>query len=133
MRQSVRGEIQSLERVASVGGLDVFRAPTLTRRLGGIVKQRHNQYRVVDREGIIRLQLKNGDCRTAAKREVMGGLKDFFDKHIIYGDAGREFPDLFLIFRGKILDMSGLINLDQIVSLCRSSCRRFRTTSRSRR
>ena len=72
---------------------------------------------MVDREGIIRLQVRNGDCHAAAKREVLAGLKDFFDKHIVYGDAGREFPDLFVVFRGKILDMSGLINLDQIVSL----------------
>ena len=45
------------------------------------------------------------------------GLKDFFEKHTIYGDAGRELPGLFVIFRGKILDMSGLASLDQIQSL----------------
>jgi hypothetical protein len=51
------------------------------------------------------------------KREVFDGMKDFFDKHTIYGDAGREFPDLFVVFRGRILDMSGLMNIDQISSL----------------
>jgi hypothetical protein len=117
VRQSVRGEIDKLESSAAVGGLLVFRAATTARLLGGLIKRRHNQFRVIDREGIIRLQLRNGDCITGAKREVAAALKEFFEKHTVYGDAGREFPDLFLVFRGRILDLSGLVSLDQIQSL----------------
>ncbi len=117
VRQTVRGDIQGVTRVAEAGGLAVYHAPTQVRRLGGLLTRTQNQYRVLDREGIIRLQLRNGDCASGTKREVVSGLKEFFDKHTIYGDAGREFPDLFVVFRGRILDMSGLVNLDQIQSL----------------
>ncbi|MGC8841039.1 MAG: hydantoinase/oxoprolinase family protein, partial [Candidatus Sumerlaeaceae bacterium] len=71
----------------------------------------------IDREGIIRLQLRRGDCLAGTKASVLGGLKEFFEKHTVYGDAGREFPDVFLLFRGRILDLSGLMNIDQILSL----------------
>jgi len=117
VRQSVRGEIESFSRVAEIGNLVVYRAVTVTRRLGGLLRRRDNQLRVIDREGIIRLQLRRGDCLAGTKSSVLGGLKEFFEKHTVYGDAGREFPDVFLLFRGRILDMSGLMSIDQILSL----------------
>ncbi len=117
VRQSVRGNVEAFERVAEVGPLLVYRVVTVTRRLAGLLKRRDPQIRVIDREGIIRLQLRRGDCLPGTKRTVLAGLKDFFEKHTVYGDAGREFPDVFLLFRGRILDLSGLMNIDQIISL----------------
>ncbi|MCX7624929.1 MAG: methyltransferase, partial [Candidatus Sumerlaeaceae bacterium] len=117
VRQSVRGEVESFERVAEIGNLIVFRAVTVMKRLGGLMRRRDSQLRVIDREGIIRLQLRRGDCLAGTKSSVLGGLKEFFEKHTVYGDAGREFPDVFLLFRGRILDLSGLMNIDQILSL----------------
>ncbi|MGC8840179.1 MAG: hydantoinase/oxoprolinase family protein, partial [Candidatus Sumerlaeaceae bacterium] len=55
VRQSVRGEIETFERVAEVGNLLVYRAVTVTRKLGGLLRRRDTQLRVIDREGIIRL------------------------------------------------------------------------------
>ncbi|MCX7717825.1 MAG: hypothetical protein N2111_05385 [Candidatus Sumerlaeaceae bacterium] len=117
VRQSVRGEILSLKCVTTVGGLSVYLVPTRERRLGGLLRRQRNQYRVIDREGIIRLQIRHGDCLPGTKREVLSGLAAFFDKHTVYGDAGTEFPGLFMLHGGKILDLSGLGNFDQIQSL----------------
>ena len=117
VRQSVRGNILECGRSAEIGGLSVYRVLTETRRLGGLLRKRTSQFRVIDHEGIIRLQLRHGDCMTGTKRSVLSGIKEFFEKHTIYGDAGREFPDLFAIFRGRVLDLSGLMSMDQIVSL----------------
>lgn len=117
VRQSIRGDIEEFGLVAEVGNLRIYRAVTTQKFLGGLWKKFFPQLRVIDREGIIRLQLRRGDCLTGTKREVLSQLKEFFEKHTVYGDAGREFPDVFLIFRGRILDLSGLMNIDQIVSL----------------
>jgi hypothetical protein len=117
VRQTIRGVTGEVTPVARVGGLTVFHAETQRKRLGGLMRSTVSQYRVIDPEGIIRLQIRQGDCLPGTKSEVIGGMKEFFDKHTIYGDAGREFPDLFVIFRGRILDMSGLMNIDQINSL----------------
>lgn len=115
--QTLRGAVGEVTPVASVSGLTIFHAQTQQRRLGGLLTKTTQEYRVIDPEGIIRLQIRRGDCNAGTKREVFDGMKDFFDKHTIYGDAGREFPDLFVVFRGRILDMSGLMNIDQINSL----------------
>jgi N-methylhydantoinase A/oxoprolinase/acetone carboxylase beta subunit len=117
VRQSLRGEVETIDRVAEVGNLCIYCALTLTRRLGGLLVRRDPQIRVIDREGIIRLQLRRGDCLAGTRGAVMGGLREFFEKHTIYGDAGREFPDVYLVFRGRILDLSGLMNIEQILSL----------------
>lgn len=115
--QSVRGQVDNSDQVATLGGLNLFHVQTHQKHLAGLVTRRFHQYRVIDNEGIIRLQLRNGDHLVGTKRDVNGGLKDFFEKHTIYGDAGKEMPDLFVIYRGRVLDMSGLINMDQILSL----------------
>jgi len=117
VRQSLRGTVEKLDAVADIGPLLIYHARTAEKRLGGLFTTRRDQYRVIDREGVIRLQLRNGDCIAATKRAILSGLKEFFETHTLYGDAGREHPDLFVIFRGRILDMSGLINVDQILSL----------------
>lgn len=115
--QSVRGASGPAEELGEFGGLRVFRVPSATRHLGGLITRRADQFRVLDREGIIRLQLRNGDCLPGTKGMVLSGLKDFFEKHTVYGDAGRELPDLFVIFRGRVLDLSGLLSVDQVLSL----------------
>lgn len=117
VRQSVRGEVVSVVEAATAGGISVYHLVTETRRLGGLLKKRLDQYRAIDKEGIIRLQIRDGDCLAGNKRTLASGLKEFFEKHTIYGDAGRELPGLFVLFRGRILDLSGLINQDQIQSL----------------
>lgn len=115
--QTVRGAAGAAEDLGEFGGLVVFRVPSESRHLAGLIKRRSEQFRVLDREGILRLQLRNGDCLPGTKASVLNGLKDFFEKHTTYGDAGRELPDLFVVFRGRVLDMSGLLSVDQVQSL----------------
>lgn len=99
------------------GGLTVFAVPTVEKRLLGLMTVRRNQIRVIDREGIVRLQLKDGDTMAGTKASILSGLRDFFEKHTVYGDAGRELPDLFVVFRGRIVDLGGLTSLEQVIGL----------------
>jgi len=114
---SVRGTVASCSRLNNAGSLAAFEVQTVGKRLGGLLKKINKQYRVIDREGIIRLQVRQGDCIHGSKDEVMTALPEFFDKHTIYGDAGKEFPSLFAIYRGKILDLSGLPSFEMVSSL----------------
>lgn len=117
VRKSLRSEIAQLERVGEVAGVVIFRAETVRRRLGGLFKSRNNQFRVIDREGVIRLQIPEGDCIVEQKRLMGGALHRFFEQHTDYGDAGRAVPDVFVVYRGRILDLSGLTTFEQINSL----------------
>ena len=54
-----------------------------------------------------------------------GALHDFIERHTQYGDAGRSLPGFFLLFRGRILDLSGLLSAEQIISLANAELSRL--------
>jgi N-methylhydantoinase A/oxoprolinase/acetone carboxylase beta subunit len=117
VRQSIRGEVIELRREAVVPGLKLYSILTEIRVLRGIFRKRMKQFRVIDPEGIIRLQIRNGAYLSGSKQSVLASLREIIEKHTTYGDAGREFPGLFVLFRGRILDLSGLANQEQVHSL----------------
>jgi hypothetical protein len=118
VRRTLRGNVTSLREVGEgFGGLRIFEATTRTTRLAGLLTVTETHHRLIDGEGIIRLQVRRGVAEAGTKGSIIGCLKDIFERFTAYGDGGREFPDLFLIFRGRILDLSGLINVDQILAL----------------
>lgn len=115
--QSIRGKVLSIEFLTETGNLAVYQVVTENKKFGGLIKKENNQFRVIDREGIIRLQVRHGWCMYGIKSEMIGKLGEFFEKHTIYGDAGIELPSLFALYRGKILDLGGLPSLDMVESL----------------
>lgn len=117
VRKSVRGEIQNIERMADVGGLIIFQVDTEKKKAFGLLKKKTTQYRVIDREGVIRLQIPNGEALIRKKREIDASLREFIEHHTGYGDAGRSVPDFFILFRGRILDLTGLMSSGHIISL----------------
>jgi hypothetical protein len=42
------------------------------------------------------------------------------DEHTRYGDAGAELPQLFLGVRGRIVNLSGLLNAAQVIALAQA-------------
>jgi N-methylhydantoinase A len=117
VRQSVREPIKALERIAEIGTLLIYRVQTIQKRFLGLARSERQQLRVIDKEGIIRLQIGKGDFAVAKKSEVISNLRALIERNTDYGDAGRAMPAVFVIFRGRILDLSGLVNVDQIISL----------------
>lgn len=117
IRQAVRGEITRIQKLADISNLAVFKVVTRKSRLFGIMKQEHEQIRIIDRDGVIRLQITHGDGITCKRIEVNNALRQFMERYTIYGDAGREIPGVFVVFRGRILDLSGLIEPEQIIAL----------------
>jgi len=117
VRKSVRGSVAGMSCLGEVGGLNVYNIRTEEPRFMGLMKTRRSQFRVVDREGIIRLQISNGDALINSKRAMGASLREFIEKHTDYGDAGRSIPDFFILFRGRILDLTGLLNSSHIISL----------------
>jgi N-methylhydantoinase A len=117
VRQSLRGEVRDLSRVASAGDLLVYHGQTEMARLWGLRRARRRPVRVIDREGIIRLQIADGDAMVSSKSRSPGDLRDFLEGHTDYGDAGRALPPLFVCFRGRVLDFTGLTAADQVQGL----------------
>jgi N-methylhydantoinase A len=85
----------------------------LQRLVGGV----RSDLRAVDREGVLRLQVKGGQARTTTVACAPADLRSLAEANTSYGDAGAILPNVFVILGARILDLSGLPSLDQVVSL----------------
>ena len=119
VRQSIRLPIEDLSCVGEASGLFVYRIDTREKKFLGLVSSSRSQYRIIDRDGVIRLQISMGDAIIRQKREMESALGEFIERHTEFGDAGRSVPNFFLLFRGRILDLSGLLTAGHITSLAR--------------
>jgi len=81
--------------------------------------------RVVDREGVIRLKLADATTRAGTVATIYGMMSDLIEELTMFGDAGGLHPDVFCVVAGRILDLSGLVGKEQILSLLRVELERF--------
>ncbi len=102
---------------ASTGSLEIFGASIEERKLFGLVRSRTEAIRVVDREGIIRLQRANADVRSAKASEARAALAELIERRTTYGDGGVRIPDVLLAAGSRLIDFSGLASAEQLLAL----------------
>jgi N-methylhydantoinase A len=76
--------------------------------------------RAVDNTGVVRLQAMNGAARAASKATCESVITELIEEHSTWGDAGKTIPDIVLLAGAKIIDLSGLLNEMQVLTLARS-------------
>ncbi len=85
--------------------------------LFGLLKSNSQKVRVIDVEGTIRLQLNDCSVKETNAAKAKTAISKMINTLTSFGDAGALVPDIFLIIAGKIIDMSGLIQESQILSI----------------
>lgn len=76
-----------------------------------------NKLKVIDIEGIIKLQLNNCIVSQIKIDDAKNTISNILAKYTTYGDAGALLPDIYLLIGRKIIDFTGLILESQILSL----------------
>lgn len=74
--------------------------------------------RLVDREGVIRLQRRNGEVAQCKPAEWKSTVRRLLADHTIYGDGGAEIPNIYIALGSRIIDLGGMQSAKQIYSLC---------------
>ena len=97
--------------------LKVFSGEQLTKKWLGMGVNRNSRQRVVDLEGIIRLQLSNAHVVECVPANIRSEMTAIIQEHTVFGDAGALLPDMFLLVSGRILDLCGLIDASQVQAL----------------
>jgi len=94
-------------------------------RLFGLFKKFRQNIRVLDREGIIRLQVQ--DCQVAQVNpaSIKEMIRKFIGELTTYGDAGALVPDIYVLIGARILDMCGLVEASQIAALVEIELRKI--------
>ena len=90
-----------------------------------IFKKTHTPVRVIDREGVVRLQKNYGDAIITRKAGLLEELASLIDLNTDYSDAGGRLPLVYVYYGEKQLDLSGLAEKSQIISVAKMELERI--------
>jgi len=89
----------------------------VSKKLFGLMKTERTPLRLVDRTGVIRLQLAHGAAESIAAGRATTRLCEMIAMQTHYGDGGERLPAVFLAAGPRIFNLSGLLTADHILSL----------------
>lgn len=81
-------------------------------------KKKVNTLRLMDRDGVIRLQKKNATVTSCMPDKWKSTLKRLLEDNTVHGDGGAEIPNLYVVLGRRIIDLAGMQSEGQIMSLC---------------
>lgn len=103
--------------LAQAGRWFVFGAQVASGRFWNLFSRKQNPVRVLDKEGVVRLQKSEGAVHTTTYSKATSDLKMQLDAGTIYGDAGGQMPEPYLFCGERMIDLSGLHTKEQVLSL----------------
>jgi N-methylhydantoinase A/oxoprolinase/acetone carboxylase beta subunit len=105
----------------SIGGRTPFLyamvSTQITKRFFGLFTEKNRQLRVIDKEGTIRLQIKDCIVDSVQQGAVKSKITEMIETLTTFGDAGALVPNIYLLVSAKIVDLTGLMKESQIMAL----------------
>ncbi len=95
----------------------VFEATAVKKGFLGLIKKKEALCCVIDREGVVRLKKKNAGVYSFAREDAAAQLPRILDEWTEYSEANAILPSLYVFYGEKMLDLSGLGTLDNILSI----------------
>lgn len=83
----------------------------------GIIKKVTKPLRLIDEEGVIRLQKNNALVRQTTVGGWQRDLKWILEELTEYNDGGTNLPNVYVVLGKRIIDLSGMQTGEQIISL----------------
>ncbi len=81
------------------------------------VERADGNVRVIDERDVVRLVLKNALAKTTTVAALDGALACAIENATRFGDVGRALPDIYLVHRGHIADLRGMVSAEQARAL----------------
>lgn len=105
----------TIELVSKVGRWNLMDSTVITKKF--FIKRKIRNLCVVDREGVVRFKQSNAHYFTFKKSEADSDFLSFVDEHTIYSDANATIPKVFLFYKEKMLDLTGMQTIEQLTSI----------------
>jgi N-methylhydantoinase A/oxoprolinase/acetone carboxylase beta subunit len=111
-------------RIIEAAGFEVWSAECVVHRLWKFLPQRRRAIRVLDRSGAIRWASSHADVRDSTVSRAERDLEDFAETYTRYSDAGATIPRCHVLLADRIVDLSGLVEMKQVLEVLRIELKR---------
>ncbi len=101
---------------AACGRWYVYEAVTKKKVLG-LFSKKSRSLCVIDREGVVRLKKEKAEYLKFSKDQRTSVFLEFLDANTTFSDANATIPKVFLFYREKMLDLTGMQSAEQLASM----------------
>ncbi|MFV0393041.1 MAG: hydantoinase/oxoprolinase family protein [Coprobacillaceae bacterium] len=115
--QAMNIDSHSLQLVVNVERWYLFNAPFEKKSMFGLFKKKINRICVLDREGVARVRKEGAEYCVFKKENKQEVFIPFMNEHTVYSDANDTIPKVFLFYKEKMLDLTGIQSLQQMLSI----------------
>lgn len=110
-------EKQNVQKVGQEGRWHAYYVNVEKKALFGLIKTKKRFTRIIDEEGVIRLQKNDAKIMVMKKKQLSTRFEEFVDSLTQFSDAGAILPKTYLFFGQKMSDLSGVVNKEQLLGL----------------
>ncbi|MBQ1918418.1 MAG: hydantoinase/oxoprolinase family protein [Schwartzia sp.] len=103
---------EQVQEIAALGRWHIFDGIRSTKTFG--FENYHHAVRVIDRDGVVRLQREGIGAVLSTKEKLQESLDILLEETTEYGTVGGQLPLLFAYYGEKQLDLSGLATREQV-------------------
>jgi N-methylhydantoinase A len=118
--RSLQADISKVKLVGETTTLYVFSTETEISSFFGLFKTSQTAVRVTDKTGVVRLQRSKAEVHATTISNVLPELETVILNLTDFGDAGRSLPDIHLLVGRRIINLSGLADLEQALALAKT-------------
>ncbi|MBR6343222.1 MAG: hydantoinase/oxoprolinase family protein [Selenomonadaceae bacterium] len=115
--QSMDIPMADVKEAATAGAWHIFDGRCRKKLLGFIPTGEKHLVRVLNRNGVVRLQREGLGAIVTTKAEWKAELAALLEDTVEYGTVGGELPGLFAYYGEKQMDLSGLTTREQVIDL----------------
>jgi len=118
--RSMQTEDEQVKLVGQTEMLYAFAHEKTSKSFFGLFTKHQNSLRITDKTGVIRLQRSHAEVHSTTIKDVLAVLENVIVALTDFGDAGRSLPDIHLLVGARIINLSGLADLDQALALAKA-------------
>lgn len=114
--EAFKCDTSQVQKAAQTSRLSVYGHMMIEKQLFGLLKKNVQQYRVLDNNGVVKLQSNRGAVRQCTAKD-MDAIYGFIERESEYNDVGMVLPEVFILHGNRIADFSTILNYGQLKSL----------------
>lgn len=115
--EALNTEPETVQLISRTGRWSLFESTVKKKAFFGLLKMSANSVAVIDREGVVRLKKEKAAYLQFPKQARQQMFDGFLDENTTYSDANATIPKVFVFYREKMLDLSGMQTAEQLYSI----------------